>query len=228
MTELNCNDISPLDKFELVCLDFDGLLVDTEPIHYLAYKKMLSNRGIDLNLDFLSYSMYAHDVTGKSLGNYVLEKNQSIKDWDQLRIEKQAIYTEIITNSQIKLMEGVDEFFKYLKKRKILMCVVTNSMVGDTNIIRKQLPILNQIPIWLTKDMYARGKPYPDGYLCALKHFQNIRSEKVVGLDDTLKGISAMQLANIFPILVCSKDHPQLKIKSTITHFFSLKNILIS
>ena len=43
-------------------------------------------------------------------------------------------------------------------------CVVTNSSKEVTDIVRRKYPILDMIPNWVTRDMYDKAKPAPDGY----------------------------------------------------------------
>ena len=41
-----------IHDFQLFLFDFDGLLVDTEHLHYQAYVNMLSKHGYKLELNF--------------------------------------------------------------------------------------------------------------------------------------------------------------------------------
>ena len=47
-------------KYQLFLFDFDGLLVDTESLHYQAYINMCATRGFDLTWNFHRYSEAAH------------------------------------------------------------------------------------------------------------------------------------------------------------------------
>jgi putative hydrolase of the HAD superfamily len=211
-------------KFDLVCFDFDGLLVDTERVHYDSYLKTLLSMGVDLShVDFLSYCFLAHHKKGSDLFSAILQKAPDFPySWEEVRKAKRAVYTEEILSGNISLMPGVEEILSLLKTYNIASCVVTNSLSNDTDIIRSFLPTLNEIPLWITKDLYAKGKPHPDGYLKALEYFPSLSLSHVVGLDDTLKGVEAMKQAGIAPILICSQEHPQLAEKGDTIHFPSL------
>ncbi|MEZ5315114.1 MAG: HAD hydrolase-like protein [Chlamydiales bacterium] len=45
--------------YQLFLFDFDGILVDTEKIHYLAYQQMCANRGFSLNWEMKTYMQHA-------------------------------------------------------------------------------------------------------------------------------------------------------------------------
>lgn len=47
-----------VSEYDLLMFDFDGLLADTEHIHYRAYCKMCNNRGITINWSFAKYVLY--------------------------------------------------------------------------------------------------------------------------------------------------------------------------
>ena len=49
-----------IKSFQLFLFDFDGLLVDTEYLHYEAYLEMCSRRGFLLPWNFSRYSQAAH------------------------------------------------------------------------------------------------------------------------------------------------------------------------
>jgi beta-phosphoglucomutase len=213
-----------MEKFDLICFDFDGLLVDTESVHYTSYLQALLSMGVDLShIDFLTYCALSHAKEGSNLYSAILKKDPKFPySWEEVRAVKRLVYTAEIHAGKISLMAGVEEFLRFVKEHNISSCVVTNSLSNDTDIIRKHLPLLNEIPLWITKDLYAKGKPHPDGYLKALEHFPSIDHGRVIGVDDTLKGVEAMRKAHVFPFLICSKEHPQLKEKENVAHFESL------
>lgn len=49
-----------LQKYALYLLDLDGLLVNTEQLHYEAYVQMCEARGFQLDLTFAAYCEIAH------------------------------------------------------------------------------------------------------------------------------------------------------------------------
>jgi beta-phosphoglucomutase-like phosphatase (HAD superfamily) len=84
-----------LAKYELLCFDFDGLLVDTEALHFLAYKEMLQQYGHFLSWDFPTYCFYSH-ANRHSLRDEVYRLFPTLMeistDWEHFRAEKQIFY----------------------------------------------------------------------------------------------------------------------------------------
>jgi HAD superfamily hydrolase (TIGR01509 family) len=210
-----------------VLFDFDGLLVDTERLHYLAYQEALLKWNCPLDIDFFTYISLAHHASGSALKEFVYSLYPQISGkWEALRAEKLKIYSQLI-ESKVLLMPFVEEFLLVLEKMKIPSCVVTNSLKKDIEVIKKRLPPLNMIPNWITREDYQNPKPHPDGYLTALKLYPKILPNQAIGFEDTLKGIEALKASGIPSILICDPNHPQLKDAHNIQQISSFATLLI-
>ncbi len=53
-----------LQQFELILLDFDGLLVNTEQLHFEAYATLCGEQGYSLPWDFDQFCAIAHTSSG--------------------------------------------------------------------------------------------------------------------------------------------------------------------
>lgn len=209
---MNFNDI--LSQYKLLCFDFDGLLVNTEYFHYLAYQQMLKNHKCNLKWNFATYCLYAH-ADKYSLRDaitilfpHILDINE---DWEYFRDEKQVIYEGFLNDNKISLMPGVDTILKMIEKSNVNSCVVTNSPNDHLDIIRKHLPELNVIPRWIGRNEYKNPKPDPDPYLAALDIFAPVAKSEVLAFEDTFKGSQAALAAGIHLLYVCEPNTPHLK-----------------
>lgn len=201
-----------IEKFDLFLLDFDGLLVDTERLHFAAYRTLCQKHGVALPWDFDHYCGIAHKDGNISAALYAEFPQLLAKapDWNLLYAEKKQIYMDLLQNGQVSLLPGVEEFLKALSIRKTKRCVVTNSWAPQVKLIRQILPILDTIPVWITREHYEKSKPAPDGYLKAIELLAD-HADRIVGLEDTFRGIQALKETRAEPVLICSDKHPQLK-----------------
>jgi beta-phosphoglucomutase len=214
-------------EYSPIFFDFDGLLVDTEPFHYKAYRTLLKNHGISCPWDFPTYITLAHK-SSVGLRNATTElAPQLLKShlWEELYEEKKAIYDKLIEKSPLELMPGAEKMLEIVQSANIPHAVVTNSTFKQISLIQEHLPLLKKIPHWITREDYQSPKPAPDAYLKAIEVLGT--SDHMLGFEDSLKGIHALEEASITPVLICPSDHPQVeKIpKGSLRIYSSFKNL---
>ncbi|MDN3509672.1 MAG: HAD family hydrolase, partial [Candidatus Neptunochlamydia sp.] len=130
------------------------------------------------------------------------------KTWGTLYNEKKSEYTKFLETGSVDLMPGAQIALDTVQMAKISHGVVTNSTRKQTEMIREKIPTLNNIPYWITREDYENPKPSPDAYLKAIEVLG--KSEKMLGFEDALRGIRALEGAAITAVLVCPSDHPQM------------------
>lgn len=215
-------------NFNLFLFDFDGLLVDTEYLHYLAYKKMFLEKSFFLDWSFEKYCSIAH-VSSEFFKEKIYKKfpllYEKEKDWEKLKELKLLVYIKMLEENKICLMPGVKNFLYILKKENKRSCVVTNSYKNTTDVIRKKNKILNFIDFWVTREDYNLAKPNPESYLLAIDKYGK-KEDKIIGFEDSVKGFLALKKTRAVPILI-SKD-PYEKKLGKIVHFISFEDFLVS
>ncbi|HSX13952.1 MAG TPA: HAD family phosphatase [Chlamydiales bacterium] len=213
-----------IHKFQLFLFDFDGLLVNTEHLHYQAYINMLALRGCHINWSFSQFCSLAH-MNAEALREQIYAEFPTLEpDWKILYAEKKAIYLELLKSGKVELMPGVSELLQELEKAKIERCVVTNSLLEQIQMIRSQQPLLKKIPHWITREDYDQPKPNPECYLRAIELFGK-KGDRIIGFEDSLRGLAALQQTPALPILICSTQHPLLKEAKGAIHFQSFTDI---
>lgn len=218
-----------VDAFDAILFDFDGLLVDTETLHFEAYKEALAMRGYILDWDFKRYQQAIH-VERPTLSKDVyalfpqLKKEQP--DWMIVRGEKQVIYAQLLQSRPLHLLPGAEALIKFLSSINKPRAIVTNSDRKQIEMIAKKLPALYEIPLWITRQDYRNPKPHPDPYLKAVEML-DLEGKKSVAFEDTLKGIESLKGTSLQPVLICLSDHPQLEgYKGEFPHFTSFNALI--
>lgn len=218
-----------IKNYNLFLFDFDGLLVNTEEVHFLAYKTMCHNRGITLPWDFNRYCQAAHyDSEGIRLQIYAAcpELFKQEQNWDVLYKEKQAIIQNLLRNGEVALMPGVEQLLNTLKEYNVNRAVVTHSSDDLIAILRDKLPLLNTIPHWITRHQYAKPKPNPECYIKAIEMLAK-PGDKVIGFEDSPRGMTALLGSKAKPILICQAEYPEIAdfLKRGVERFHSLEEI---
>lgn len=212
-----------INEYSLFLFDFDGLLVDTERLHYEAYRQALHQRGYSLSWDFATFCHSAHLSSEKlqqALTNHFpfLSKER----WPDFYNEKKRCYMELLDRRGVKLMEGVEGLLLALEKKNKKRVVVTHSPLEQIHKIQLLHPILKTIPFWITREDYSEPKPSPQCYLKALELFKT-NEDKVVGFEDTPRGAEALVKASVEAVIICPSDHPGFNYanKMNLKHFES-------
>lgn len=200
-------------QYQLFLFDMDGLLVDTEKLHYQAYINMCAARGYQLPWNFHRYSEAAHH-DANALRDQIYEEFPKLKrqepDWKVLYEEKKQMFMELLEKGSVPLMSGVKELLNALQVANIKRCVVTHSPSSLIEKIREQNPILNTIPNWISRNDYTHPKPHPECYQIAIKKLAESQ-DRIIGFEDSPRGLQALLETQAKPVLICPEDSPYLK-----------------
>ncbi len=219
-----------IKEFQLFLLDFDGLLVNTERLHYQAYIRMCKERNFNLDWSFAEFCEAAHfdsKMLRVKLYEALPELHKQEPDWSTLYTEKKRHYLTLLKESEIELMPGAREFLYALKKQNLKRVVVTHSPREQVEFIKMQNKDLQTIEHWITREDYNLSKPHPEPYLVAIQKYSQ-PSDKIIGFEDSPRGITALLGTSAKAILVNTHVVPQLEPlvkEKKIYHFSSLKDI---
>jgi HAD superfamily hydrolase (TIGR01509 family) len=211
------------EKFDLFLLDFDGLLVNTEELHFSAYKEMCRRRGFALNWNLTRFFGAAHfHATGLKEAIYqeFPQLLQQEPNWAVLYAEKKKIYQELLEKGDLELLVGVAEVLQGLADLGKRRCVVTNSAQVQTDLVRQRVPLLNTISAWFTRETYQEPKPHPECYLKAIEQLGK-PGDRLIGFEDSVRGLKALAGAGVATrLLICPPDHPQMNQEIAPEHLY--------
>lgn len=195
-------------QFQLYLFDLDGLLVNTEELHYKAYKRMLHDRGYHLLWDFPKYfSIAQQDAEAPKRYIYAEfpELLASEPDWSVLYAEKKKAYADLLETESAPLMPGVEELLLTLEANNKKLCVVTHSARSFVDALCRKNPLLSTIPYWISREDYSLPKPAPDGYLTAIQRYA-APGDKIIGFEDSSRGLRSLMATPAIPILINDMD----------------------
>lgn len=206
--------------------DLDGLLVDSEPLHFKAFQLTLSEFGYELTWDFKTYCDKAH-TQSMGLKKAFLELYPEAEElWSQIYHKVKLNFSSLIEKETLPLMPGVETFIDLILEHKKKIAVVTNSSTPMVLAICDKQPFLKKIPLWITREDYINAKPAPDGYLKAIE-LLGVKAENSCGFEDSPRGVKALKAAGLraYHIHAYSLEHEPYfptfsKLLQTVTNFF--------
>lgn len=207
------SNLNWIHNFDLLLFDFDGLLVDTEELHYQAYQRLCANYKETLPWTFDEYCNIAH-LSSEKLQQALRDEvpGMFIKEpsWEVLYAFKKSSYDALLREGQLKFMPGVIELLEELNRVGKPRAIVTHSARPFIEFIGDQLPLLKTIPLWITRENYNLSKPAPDPYLKALEMFE-IPAANAIGFEDSPRGLESLQKAKVPAVLINRKPHASLQ-----------------
>lgn len=210
-----------IHRYQLFLFDLDGLLVNTEELHFLAYRHMLATQGHALKWSFQEYCLSAHYGSEKLKEDFY-RLFPGLTDWNLLYEIKQKEVERLLASSGVDLMPGAEKLLCELKAAGIPSCVVTNSKEAFVAIIRQKNPVLDTITHWITRKDYTHPKPHPESYLTAIQRFAKA-GDAVIGFEDTPRGIQALLQTPAKPVMITTTPYPD--IPAEVRRFSSLEEM---
>ncbi len=221
-----------MHQFDLFLFDFDGLLADTESLHYRAYQQMCIQRQCELPWDFKTYCLVAHSAALKLEEQIYAAVPQLYKqepNWTIVYKEKSKALESLLVNEGAALMPGVEELLTFLQLYQKPRAVVTHSADWIVQALRRQHPILNSIPHWITREHYSLPKPHPECYQIAIKQLAKPNAT-VIGFEDSPRGTEALIGSGAHAVIVTQNEYEALPklLQQGVKRYSSMEELLES
>lgn len=176
-----------------IIFDMDGVLINTEPLHFEVWKRVFQNRGIEV-----SYEVYK-DCIG-STAKYLLElirKNYGVDfEDDDIRREAAQMKESIIKERGFPEISGVKEMLERLDSAGIQMAVASSSAEKYIQEAMKTLGIESFFQVLCSGENVKNPKPAPDVFLKAASEM-NLRPEECLVIEDSTNGCLAAKNAGM-------------------------------
>jgi len=177
--------------------DLDGVVVDSEPLHYLSEKEMLSKRGVNLRRSDIK------EIVGRTEmeGIQYLKDRFGLKDSaKQLYEEKQRIYKRMLRKA-VKPRPGLFKLLNSLEDEGMTLAIASSAPRENIDIVLKALGIEDKFRAVVSGDDVERGKPSPDIFLLAAQRI-GIKPKNCLVIEDAQNGVEAAKRAGMTCIAV--------------------------
>ncbi len=189
-----------------VVFDCDGVLVDTEPLHYQAFQEVL--RPMDLGFDYDHYLKYYIGFDDRDAFIEAFREGGRPLDAETLYslIEaKGKALLRIIANG-VSTFPGVTALVHELAAGGIPLAVASGALRHEVELFLKVLGIGDAFSVIVAADDVSRSKPDPETYRAALYRLQeqlgsnHADPTRCIAIEDTPTGIQSAKAAGLFVI----------------------------
>lgn len=184
--------------------DMDGLMIDTEKLYLLYWKKAAADFGYDMKDE--------HVYAIRSLARkYSIPMLKSFFGDDFPTEEVRARRTELINahieKNGIDLKKGLFELLNWLKDHGVKLAVATATPRERATLYLRKINALDLFDTVVCGDMIANGKPDPDIYLTAAREL-DLPPEQCAAFEDSPNGIKAAHAAGCHAIMIPDMTPP--------------------
>jgi beta-phosphoglucomutase family hydrolase len=190
-----------------VIFDFDGVLVDSEMLHYQAFDNIFRPLGVQISVR--EYYDRFVGMTDEELFRLLdKEKNLHLSEQQlQKLFREKATSFKRLASTQAAIIEGVPKFLKLLFDNKIPMAICSGALLEEIEMILKGAGLRDFFDVIVSAEQVKKGKPDPEGFLLALKLLnkktnQTIEPQNCIVIEDSHWGLEAARNAGMHPVAV--------------------------
>ena len=185
----------PAGPFDAYLFDCDGTIVDSMPLHQIAWSKALAEWGCD----FPESTFYAWG--GLPVVEIIARLNEMhglAMPVETLARRKEQLYYEILPQ-----LRAVPEVLEQIEAEhgRIPFAVVSGSTRESVIASLKALHLLDKFDILVCAGEYKHGKPHPEPFLTAAAKL-GVRPEACLVFEDTEMGIQAATAAGMASVKI--------------------------
>ena len=174
-----------------VIFDMDGVVTNTVPVHFKAWRKMFSEYG--KKLTFKDYELKVDGIPRISGARAILPE-LSKEELEKAASKKQKYFLEFLKKGGIKVHRDAVCLIKNLRKNKIKRAIISSSK--NCLYILKKAKLNKLFEVIIAGGEVKKGKPHPDIFLLAAKKL-GLKTAECVVVEDAVLGIVAAKRAKM-------------------------------
>lgn len=215
-----------------VIFDFNGILVDDEPIHLEMFQKVLQEEGIPLTEKDYYARYLGFDDRGAFRAVY-RDNGRNLDDAALAKlIERKAVYYRASIGRRTVIFPGVKQLLAQLVGRYPL-AVASGALRDEIELILQSVALRNYFQVIVSANDVKEGKPQPEIFLKALEGLNRnagapspIRPSECLVVEDSKEGILGAQRAGI-KCLAVTNSHTAEQLRSADAVVASLAEVTI-
>jgi beta-phosphoglucomutase family hydrolase len=200
-----------------VIFDMDGVIVDTEPLHYKAYYIMFEKINIDVSEElYQSFTGQSTITICKYLCHHFSLKNAPE---ELIQMKRDAFKHLFFNDSSLELIEGVRTLIKDYYSNHLTLVLASSASMYTINNVFSRFDLDKYFKAKLSGADLKASKPHPEIFIKAAKS-AGFNRENCIVIEDSTNGIKAAHAAGIYCV--------GYKSKHSINQNYSLANTVIS
>lgn len=189
-----------------VLFDFNGVLVDDEPLHLELFQGILAEQGVSLSSD-LYYERYLGCDDEECLRQALAAAGHSFSESDLARLvaKKASRYQERIRAEGYPFFAGAIETLRRAAAAELMLGVVSGALRAEVEGALEEAGVRSLVKTIVAAEDVSEGKPDPEGYELAVSRLNRIpplqdrllHPHQVLAVEDSVAGLRAARRAGL-------------------------------
>lgn len=188
-----------------IVFDFDGVIVDSEPLHYRAFLRVARGFGLDFSYDEYVQRYIGFDDRDAFRAMLVDARvTGQTPDLALLCREKGDAFEEIV-NQGVTSFPGVVEFIAHAADR-LPVAIASGATRRDIDLVLAKLDLADRFELIVSADQVSKSKPHPQTYRLAVEGLAQRHAEagltagSCLAIEDTAAGIESARGAGLWTL----------------------------
>lgn len=186
--------------FRGAIFDFDGVVVDSHPIHKRAWRNLLESVGRNASEEELQFVLDGRKR--EDILRYFLGDLDPILMNEYGQRKEQFFRNEVVN---VQTIEGLESFLEELAGSHVTCGIASSGSGTRINFLLDRLDLRKHFQAVVTGDDVPRGKPDPAVFLKAAQDLQLDPAELIV-FEDAQSGIKAARSAGMVCVGIAQPD----------------------
>jgi HAD superfamily hydrolase (TIGR01509 family) len=184
--------------------DMDGVVIDSNPFHKIAWGKFLTSKGIPCDDEFFDSVLSGR--TGPTSLNIIFGDNLPESLFDEYLQEVDQNYQNILRQSEEVLpIAGLYKFLESIKGNGHRLALATSAPPLNIELGLEKLKLEGVFEVVVGKVDVVHGKPHPEVYLTAAERL-GLPIEHCIVFEDSKAGIQSARNAGM-PVVGIASGH---------------------
>jgi HAD superfamily hydrolase (TIGR01509 family) len=177
-----------------VIFDMDGVIIDSEPIHFGIERKMFEE--LNIVVPFEEHCTYVGASAQEMWQTIVTKHALSIQPDEMVKTARALYMDHIHSSTNVHPIDGVVELIQDLKKNDFKFLIASSSHTDAIDAIVEKLDLPNYFMARLSGAELKHSKPNPEIFLQAAK-LANAEPQECMVIEDSRNGVIAAKAAGM-------------------------------
>jgi beta-phosphoglucomutase family hydrolase len=179
--------------FKACIFDMDGVIIDSEPMHFEI--DLIMTHQLGLNLTHEDFEKYV-GMTNPAMWKHIKEVHKLEPSVDELIRIQMDMKLRILKERDEKPIEGIVSLLQALKKAGYPIGLASSSPILFIQAVLEKLELHPYFSVIVSGEEVAQGKPAPDVFLKAAQLLQ-VEAEHCAVIEDSRNGVAAAKAAGM-------------------------------